>query len=100
MVLDFARGSDHLEIIIGTDDVYLTGDLLFDALDSNHNNVLDDADTYVRVGSVVQQGQARTSTTLELGELYNDLPGSRGGFGAGDVLILFGVTGLTMDDLI
>ncbi len=73
---------------------------MFDYLDSNNNNVLDNADKYVRVASVTEQGQSRLSTIIEMGKAHGDLPLSSGAYGSGDVAIVFGVTGLTVDDFV
>jgi Ca2+-binding RTX toxin-like protein len=103
LVRDFTRGTDLLSLELfatdGFDEDRERGAALFDAVDTNGNGVLDNADDHVQVANVTHQDETRRSTIIELGERHDELFGTSGGFGADDRLVVFGVTGLTVDDV-
>ena len=87
IVMDFARGQDRLALTTSTDGFqrYLS----FAEFDTNHDGVLDAGDAgHVRIQTVTQGGIAKLSTIL-----FN-------GAAATEKLVLFGVTGLTADDVV
>mgnify|MGYP000126748221 CR=1 FL=1 len=88
-IMDFVRGEDRLEILLGNG-----RRIGFADLDSNRNGVLDDADAAVSI---------RTEQMLAPGEIptvaqatYIDLAGFTGGIGSS--VLLYGTTGLTASD--
>jgi len=88
-IMDFVRGEDKLEILLGNG-----RRIGFADLDSNRNGVLDDGDAAVAI---------RTEQILAPGEIptvaqatYIDLSGFLGG--AGSSVLLYGTTGLTASD--
>jgi Ca2+-binding RTX toxin-like protein len=103
LVRDFTRGTDLLSLELfatdGFDADRERGAALFDAVDTNGNSVLDNADEHVTVANATYQGETRRSTIIELGERHDELFGTSGEFGADDRLVVFGVTGLTVDDV-
>lgn|GEM_PF-5247959 len=88
-IMDFVRGEDRLEILLGNG-----RRIGFADLDSNRNGVLDDGDAAVAI---------RTEQMLAPGEIptvaqatYIDLAGFTGGIGSS--VLLYGTTGLTASD--
>jgi Ca2+-binding RTX toxin-like protein len=98
LIRDFAKGTDYLGIDLSNRVTYIAGYDAFDYLDSNNNNILDNGDKHVTIANVSDQGVSRSSTILELGNAFNDLPLATGTHGSGDTVIVYGVTGLTADD--
>ncbi len=90
-IMDFVRGEDRLEILLGT------GNRVgFSQLDSNRNGVFDDADSAVsiRTEQLLAPGEIPTVATAT----YIDLGSFSGG--SGSSVLIYGTTGLTGSDFL
>jgi hypothetical protein len=88
IVADFVKGQDDLFLGIDSGDGLRLNS--FSDFDSNHNGVLDDADTYVRIESATYGGVAKQSTVID----WNPVTPT----GGEESAVVYGVTGLTAND--
>ena len=80
VILDFAKGDDHLRINSGNNPMVQS----FDDLDTNRSGVLDAGDDYVRIVG---------GTILDFSEFNDEAPGSQ-------TITFLGVTGLSAQDVL